>query len=339
MSFTQAKEIIDNEISRFAETHELTIEFFGGEPFLNFKLIKFIVDYCKKRYSIYNLHFCATTNGTALTDEIKKWLINNKTIFECSLSVDGTETMHNINRPYKNGNGSFSDIDIPFFISLYGKETRVKMTISRKTLPMLAEGIEFLDSMGVHVVADLAAEADYWRQSDIPVLGQQLERLITYYSKNSNQYICRMIDYDLRRVFMDDTIKFQYCGAGKNMITYDVDGKWYPCMALAPVSQGESAIYFIKESFEHFIFDSDNKCKDCGLLRLCRNCYATNYNQTGNIQHQTSIQCEMNRMLICASSKIQYNRIISKKEINEDDKWVLKAIWKIQDILKYSSFL
>ena len=65
------------------------------------------------------------------------------------------------------------------------------------------------------------------------------------------------------------------------MITYDVDGSWYPCMALAPVSQGEKAEIFKNETFKTFRFSKDNLCKDCEYVRLCRNCYAANFNQTG----------------------------------------------------------
>lgn len=339
MEYEVAKNIIDFEVQKYASKYNITIEFFGGEPFLNFELINKIFEYCESKYANIGLRYCATTNGTVLTNDIKNWLEHNKSKFECSLSLDGTKDMHNINRPFKGGKGSFSYIDIDFFKYLYKSETRVKMTVSKETLPYLKEGICFLDSLGVHTVADLVAQADYWSEEELPELEKQLLLLIEYYSHNSLQSICRMLDYDLRRVFIDESVKFQYCGAGKNMITYDIDGKWYPCMALAPVSQGNKAEMFIRENFDNFKFDKKNMCKSCKLLRLCRNCYATNYNQTGDVQNQTPIQCKMNRMLLAASCMIQFNRISAKSEIDNNDKWILKAIWKVQEALKNDVFI
>lgn len=339
MSVDMAKQIIDSEIDKYGKTHKLTVEFFGGEPFLNFELIKTIVEYTEKKYHNLAIKYCATTNGTVISDDIKKWLINNQELFECAISVDGNEYMHNINRPYKDGKGSFESIDIDFFLSLYGENNRVKMTISKKTLPYLTEGIKYLDSINAYTVADMVAAEEYWEQKDIPVLEQQLIKLADYYIQNSEKRLCRMLDYDLRRVFMDSTMEFKYCGAGKNMITYDVNGKWYPCMALAPISQGKKAIKFIHESFDKFEMSSSNKCKECKLLRLCRNCYATNYNQTGSIQCQTAIQCVINRMLVCTSARIQYHRIKKKSELSDNDKIILKSIYNIMEILNTNDFL
>lgn len=335
MDFQLAQRIIDGEIEKFGDTHLLTIEFFGGEPFLKFDLIKSVFNYVQERYHTYNIRFCATTNGTLLSSEVTSWLAKHKDVFECTLSLDGTEEMHNVNRPYRDGQGSYSDINIDFFVQTY-TDPRAKMTVSKMTLPNLFDGVKHIEHLGFWPVVDLAAVENYWTLDEMRIFEQQLDLLVNHYSDNLNLPICRMLDYDLRRVFIDKKEAFQYCGAGRNMITYDIDGNWYPCMALAPVSQGQNADQFVCEDFKTFEFREGNICKNCDLLRLCRNCYAANYNQTGDVQKQTQVQCMFNRMTIFASAKIQYNRIIKNVKtasvLDSDNELVLKAIWRIQEI-------
>lgn len=340
MTFDMVKEILDNEILHIGKDNLLTVEFFGGEPFIKFEIIKNTVDYVKRKYETLHIKFATTTNGTLLTPYIKGWLADNADIFECSLSLDGTPNMHNTNRPYFDGKGSYDDIDTAFFIKTYHKP-RAKMTVSKDTLPNLFDGVKYLHTLGFQPVVDLASAPDYWEQIDINIFEKQLKLLVAFYSENSHLDICRMLDYDLRRVFIEKGAPFKYCGAGRNMITFDVDGQWYPCMALAPVSQGYDAKLFKEENFKQFDLSYDNICKQCPFLRLCRNCYAANYNQTGNIEKQTHTQCYINRLTILASSVIQYNRVSkkvsNKNHISHEEDLILKAIFRIQEIARDKS--
>lgn len=342
MSFEMAKSIIDEELKKYGETHSITIEFFGGEPFMNFPLIVDVCEYVSKEYCDKNIQFCTTTNGTLINDRIKEWLVQHKDNFECALSLDGTKKMHDINRRYPNGTGSYDDIDIEFFLDNY-ISPRAKMTVSQETLPYLSEGVKHLDKLGFHSVVDLASNENYWSMDNIETIIQQLNSLVDYYTNNDNQQICRMVDYDLLRIFIDKDEPFQYCGAGKNMVTYDVDGSWYPCMALAPVSKGLDSKKFEYENFETFKFNESNICRNCELLRLCRNCYAANYNQTHNVEMQTPIQCYINRLTLLASSRIQYNRIMKQYEntkfLSNEDNLKLQAILKLQEVIKFGTFI
>ena len=97
MSFDVAQKIINDVLTSDDDFDTIAIEFFGGEPFLQYSLIKDIVNYTlshswKKRY-----YFFATTNGTMITEEIKSFLREYKDIFTCGLSIDGTRRMHNLN--------------------------------------------------------------------------------------------------------------------------------------------------------------------------------------------------------------------------------------------------
>ena len=114
-SFETAKNSIDESINddRF---DEYEFDLFGGEPFLDFELVKQIVEYVITAYPTKKVVFMATTNGTLVHGEIKKWLKDHSKIFVCSISMDGTREMHNINRT-----NSFDKIDFDFFAKTTGQ--------------------------------------------------------------------------------------------------------------------------------------------------------------------------------------------------------------------------
>ena len=70
------------------------------------------------------------------------------------------------------------------------------------------------------------------------------------------------------------------------------------------------------------------------FVRLCPNCYAANLQSTGNIQIVDPNLCELYKLCILASAKIQCNRILMKEEFTKDDQLVLKAISKVQKEVK-----
>lgn len=106
MSLETAKKSIDFLIGN-SKNKELLICFLGGEPLMNFPLIKDVVAYCNKYENDKPIHFkyTITTNGTIWNDEIEKFLREKH--FTVQISVDGNKDVHNCNRFYANGLGSF----------------------------------------------------------------------------------------------------------------------------------------------------------------------------------------------------------------------------------------
>ena len=100
MSFDTARSILDNFYSSSKPGDTVLIEVFGGEPFTNFELIKQIDDYVMTMYGDRNTFFETTTNGTLVHGEVQEWLKERKERYMVSLSLDGTETMQNKNRPF-----------------------------------------------------------------------------------------------------------------------------------------------------------------------------------------------------------------------------------------------
>ena len=80
--------------------------FYGGEPLLNYKLIEQSVNYAKEIIRDKEISFSLTTNATLITPQIAKFLVENE--FEILISLDGPKDIHNENRIFINGNGSFN---------------------------------------------------------------------------------------------------------------------------------------------------------------------------------------------------------------------------------------
>ncbi len=331
MNFATAKSIIDKELLT-AKTDEIfEIEFFGGEPFLNFPLIKQVVEYVKTEYSHLKIYFNASTNGTLVHGEIKEWLIKNKDCFSPGLSLDGTKEMHDLNRPFKkDGKGSYDSIDIDFFKSQYN-EPHAKMTISPATLPKMAEGIKHIHNLGFVCDATFATGIDWNNLYNIEILCNQLAELIDFYKENPHLEVCRMLNYGFTSVLNPTIEKFRYCGAGKTTKAFDCQGIMYPCQGFAPVTLGkDEAMKYVGEDFSDFKFDKKSICAQCKLVNLCPTCYACNKASTGDIGKMDNDMCLLNRLCILAGAKIQYYRLIDQPEPSIETQRTLKAIEILQ---------
>ncbi|MBR6150071.1 MAG: 4Fe-4S cluster-binding domain-containing protein, partial [Lachnospiraceae bacterium] len=133
-----AKNIISKE-AEFVEADnkydEIEIDFMGGEPLMNFKMIKGIVEWLEEGAIKIPWICSGTTNGTLLTEELKNWLREHKESLVLCASYDGTSKMQSANRGTET-----RSIDLDFFHELWPNQP-FHMTISKETLPTLAEGI------------------------------------------------------------------------------------------------------------------------------------------------------------------------------------------------------
>lgn len=329
MTFEMAKSILDRSLKNVTGNEPIVIELFGGEAFANFPLIKEIDKYIENEYGNLNIKYETTTNGTLIHGEVKEWLDEHKDRFFIALSLDGTKEMHDLNRRFSNGEGSFDSIDIDFFAQTWPR-CPAKMTISEKTLSHLAEGVAYLDGLGFKCDATLSIGVDWDQEKNLPILIEELKKLINYYTVNPDIPLCTMLNQDLRLIFTPIDNDYRFCGAGVDMTCFDTVGGEYPCQGFAPVSIGDDAKKFANFDEKNFRFTDDNLCKKCPWVRLCPNCYAANLQSTGNIQKVDPNLCQFYKMCILAGAKIQCRRILQKNKFTDDDRLVLKAASYIQ---------
>jgi len=105
MSIETAISAIDFLLAHSDEIKEIHIGFYGGEPLLEFDLIKTCVSYVKEKVEGKIVTFGITTNGTLLTEEVVSYMVEND--FQLSVSLDGSKTEHDSNRKFRSGKGSF----------------------------------------------------------------------------------------------------------------------------------------------------------------------------------------------------------------------------------------
>jgi radical SAM protein with 4Fe4S-binding SPASM domain len=299
MTFETAKQIIDKEVCD-ENFDEYEIDFFGGEPFLEFELIKKVFEYTTTTYPQKKLLFTATTNGTLVRGEIQEWLKQRAKMFCCGLSLDGTKRMHDLNRC-----NSFDSIDIDFFYQTWPNQ-EMKMTVSQETLPFLSEGIIFMHERGYAFTVNLAFDIDWSAADNEKILERELMILIDYYLEHPNITPCTLLNLPIWKVSIDQTKdSFRQCGAGIEMISYDYDGKGYPCQFFMPLSIGKEkseaadSIEFPENiSRENF----DENCKNCVAIEICHTCYGSNYASTGNIFSKDKNWCKLQKVIFRANA-------------------------------------
>jgi len=326
MSFETAINIVEKYLSSSSDEYdECAIEFFGGEPFLNFSLIKQVCEYVWARKWQKPYLFFATTNGTLVHDEIQDWLFEHKNQFYVTVSLDGTQKMHDINR-----SNSFSKIDLSFFKSTW-PDPSVKMTISRETLPDLAEGVIYLHSLGFRITNNLAFGIDWSDSDNAKILSCELEKLINYYLENPDIQPCRLMDMKIKYLAFNEK---KWCGVGTDMVMFDWDGASYPCHGFLPISIGkQKAINACKIDFnliEHLI---DPKCKGCLLYSICPTCYGINYDESGDVAIRSSQLCHFTKIRALACSCLQAKKILTNSELTSlggDDYLIVKSAIQIQ---------
>jgi len=326
MTFEQAKSIIDKELVDL-DKYTYSIEFFGGEPFLNFSLIKKVVEYVLNTYK-GNYYFFATTNGTQIHGEIQEWLKNNKDIFTLGLSLDGNRIAHNLNR-----SNSFDKIDLSFFRETYPLQP-IKMTISEKSLPYLADSIKFLTEYGFLITCNLAYMIDWFSESNMKTLERELNKLIEYYIENPNIPKCNMMDFHIEILSHPDQSENKirkYCGCGTNMHCYDITGASYPCQLFSPLSAGDKSIQ-IKDFKISDELDKSNfldECNNCYYQRLCQFCLGSNYLSTGNMYQIDTSRCKLYKLIFKANAKLKALEWKNGIKSTDDEQGLLRSILHI----------
>ncbi|EJO5348229.1 Cys-rich peptide radical SAM maturase CcpM [Clostridium botulinum] len=108
MNFETAKKSIDFLFNHSIGRSRVNISFYGGEPLLQFDLIKQCVEYAKKKFAGREVTYSLTTNATLLNDDIIEYFVNNK--FMITISLDGPKQIQDRNRHFVNGSGTFDTV-------------------------------------------------------------------------------------------------------------------------------------------------------------------------------------------------------------------------------------
>ncbi len=329
MSIEVAKEVITKSFHQkhFSEKDEIQIDFMGGEPLLEFDKIKSIAEWMwskdwPKPYILF-----ATTNGTLLNKEMKDWFTKNNDRIVLGLSFDGTESMQNENRSV-----SSEQIDISYFINSWPHQP-VKMTISRETLPDLANGIIHLHHEGFQDIHANLAYGVSWLKSDLSIYKEQLNDLVDFYLDNMEIKRSSLLNLDLTKI-LSPRRKEKYCGAGTGMSLYDVNGKEYPCHLFSPLVLNVSEIEKINDiDFNDTSFFENKMCNMCRLVNICPTCYGMNFKHLRHVSEREKFHCQAFIEQFLANCRLQSKILDSRTELPKEDKLIAYTILKVSKSL------
>ncbi len=325
MDFDTAKRIIDDEF-KFVENSkdfdEIEFDFMGGEPFCSFDLIKKIISYVVGKNPNVPYIFFATTNATLINNEIKEYLEENKSIFVVGISYDGKFSQE-VNRT-KN-----DVIDIDYFFNLYPFQP-LKVTISPYSVKSLSEDIISLHKNGYEFIATCSF-GQYWSEEDYLCFRSELLKISNFYIQNPDISICNLFDNKL--IYVDCMHEHRkYCGSGKNMIAYDVDGASYPCHMFTSVVLGRKMPESVKRELKNASFTSE-ECLSCSYVDICPTCYGFNFKDRGDISKRDKCSCRLFKiqMEVVAYLHIELvkRKIMQGKQLSAEEICGVKNIKKL----------
>lgn len=290
MSIDTAIDILDREFSNQGD--EITnIDLLGGEPLTNFVIIPPICEWIWERKP--KMQIFIRTNGTLLTNKMKKWFSSHSDLIGLGLSIDGTPEVNYFNR-------GVMDVDIDFF-KQYWPEIPVKLTVFPQSVDSLFDSLTFLYSRGVNVIGGLA-QGVVWDEKACELLNQQMEKITNYYIEN--QCIPPIeplfsLAFEHSYVFPDSLHSEKPCWERNIVHTYDCENDLLPCHMFSVIVQGSERRKRILNDLagikEEFI---DNECMQCPIRWSCTNCMAMNY------QHFGDFSTNINKRYSCKAHKI-----------------------------------
>lgn len=318
MSFEVGKKALDFLIENSGNRRNLEVDFFGGEPLMNWEVVKQLVEYgrSKEKEHNKNFRFTLTTNGVLLNDEIMEFL--NKEMSNVVLSLDGRKEVNDMMRPFRNGKGSY-DMIVPKFQKFAQKRGQkdyyIRGTFTRNNLDFSKDVMEFADlgfkQMSIEPVVASEEESYAIQKEDIPKICEEYDKLAKEYIKRKKEgrgfeFFHFMIDLEQGPCVAK---RLSGCGSGTEYLAVTPWGDLYPChqfvgeeeFLLGNVEEGITNIN-MRDEFKLCNVYAKEKCKDCFARFYCSGgCAANSYKFHHSITDAYDIGCELERKRVeCA---------------------------------------
>lgn len=318
MSAEVGKKAIDFVIQNSGKRKNIEIDYFGGEPLMNFGVVKEITEYAKEQGAKHgkNFRFTITTNGLLL-DEAKKAYINEN-MSNIVLSIDGTKEVNDRVRVRVDGSGSYDSI-VPKFQDIAqsrgqdnyyvrGTFTAYNLDFAKDVLHLADLGFE---QTSVEPVVAPYEEPYALREEHLPKIYEEYEKLAEEYvarRKNGKpfNFFHFMIDLSQGPCVIK---RMSGCGSGHEYVAVTPDGDIYPChqfvgnedFKMGSVLDG-SFDDTIKATFQSSNVYTKDACKDCFAKFYCSGgCPANAYNFNKDINKPYKLACDMERKRVeCA---------------------------------------
>ncbi|HCA30279.1 MAG TPA: thioether cross-link-forming SCIFF peptide maturase [Ruminococcaceae bacterium] len=318
MSQKVALSAIDFLIEKSEGRRNLEMDFFGGEPLMNFDVIKKTVEYGRSLEKKHNkvFRFTTTTNGVLLNEEIADFL--NREMNNVVLSFDGRRNVNDAMRPNAGGKGSYDSIVPKYrhFVTIRGdKDYYVRGTFTKNNLDFTQDVLHMadlgFDQLSVEPVVSDPNLPFSIREDDLPRVFDEYDHLAQIMLERkktgkSFNFFHFMIDLDQGPCAIK---RLRGCGCGNEYAAVDPNGDVYPChqfvgqpeWKMGSVLTGEYDLD-IKDRFAHSTVYDKPECRKCWAKFYCSGgCNANNNQYMGDILHSHFLSCELEKKrLECA---------------------------------------
>lgn len=300
----------------------INICFFGGEPLLNFPVIKEVAEYCKQLESDTGktISFSMTTNGTLITEEIEKFILGNKVAVQ--ISLDGDKETQDKNRFDAQHNGTYETVVNKTKNLRERGALGVRATLTPFNMNVV-EIYKHLESLNFNKII-ISPAFNLLSDEDYTVLA---EKYIEWYRhletelKNGNFKYVRKAKLFRQEIQKIDRalVRISSCGAGKNMVAVDIHGNVFPCQRFVAMKEyGIGSINDGLSAQKTFLADvvggESNKCKECWIRNLCvSGCPFCNASDNGDVHIQNEKCCEYEKAVHEELIKI-YLRLTEKEK-------------------------
>ncbi len=312
MSFEVGKQAIDFLIKNSGKRVNLEVDFFGGEPLMNWDVVKQIVAYARsieKKHS-KNFRFTLTTNGVLLDDEVMEFA--NREMNNVVLSLDGRKEVHDSLRKNYAGEGSY-DIIVPkfqkFVESRGDREYYIRGTFTHNNIDFTNDIFHMADlgftKLSMEPVVCSPSDPYALTEADLPELKRQYEILAEEMLKRQKEgrgitFYHYMIDLQHGPCIYK---RIAGCGSGTEYLAVTPWGELFPChqfvgdpkYSMGNVWDGVTNTA-IRDEFKLCNVYAREKCRDCWARLYCSGgCAANAYHATGHITGVYEYGCELFR--------------------------------------------
>lgn len=318
MPLEVGKRAIDFLIEKSQGRHNLEVDFFGGEPLMNFNVVRQVVDYARsiEKQHNKNFRFTITTNGLLLTDDKIEYI--NREMSNVVLSLDGRKSVNDLLRVKTNGSGSYDRI-VPNYQKLVStrgeKEYYVRGTFTTHNLDFTTDVLHMaelgFDQLSIEpVVSD--PKLDYSiKEKDLPRVFDEYERLANVLIERRKQgtgfnFFHFMLDLDQGPCAIK---RLRGCGCGNEYVAVTPEGDIFPCHQFVGDDQWKMGNVMDgsfdterKSEFAQYNIYSKLDCRDCWAKFYCSGgCNANSWQYEGDIRKSHTISCELEKKrLECA---------------------------------------
>lgn len=318
MSYEVGKKALDFLVANSGNRRNLEVDFFGGEPLMNFQVVKDLVAYGRSLEKEHdkNFRFTLTTNGVLLDDDIMDFA--NKEMGNVVLSIDGRKEVHDRMRPFRKGAGSY-DLIVPkfqkFAESRHQDKYYVRGTFTHNNLDFSKDVLHLAD-LGfkqISVEPVVAQDTDSYaiREEDLPQLMEEYENLALemvrrHGTEEDFNFFHFMIDLEGGPCVAK---RLSGCGSGTEYLAVTPTGDLYPChqfvgntdFLMGNVDDGVVNTD-LRDEFKSCNVYAKEKCRECFARFYCSGgCAANSYNFHGDIHNAYDIGCALQKKRVeCA---------------------------------------